>query len=130
VTGRPGRPARRTKATPKYVEIAEDLIARIKAGEFKVGERLPTKEELKAHYRASLNTVDNAIRYMVDQGWAEPHQGVGTFVTQPPPPPPEPADFQTIMQALNDLGDKLQALIDRFDQASPVTGRPPSRGRK
>ena len=66
--------------TPKYRQIAADLLARIEAGEYPVGSQMPTKDELMTSYGAALATVDGALRVLAKLGMVESRQGSGTFV--------------------------------------------------
>ncbi len=74
------RPAR----TIRYREIAEDLRARIDAGEF--GERriLPSESELSQRYEASRVTVRKALETLRSEGLVDSRQGFGWFVAGAP----------------------------------------------
>jgi GntR family transcriptional regulator len=48
----------------------------------KPGTRLPTELELSEAYKASRNTIRDAIRRLISQGLVETRQGQGTFVTR------------------------------------------------
>jgi GntR family transcriptional regulator len=48
----------------------------------KPGTRLPTELELSETYKASRNTIREAIRRLISQGLVETRQGQGTFVTR------------------------------------------------
>lgn len=65
----------------RYREIYEDLRRRVLAGEFPVGERLPSIADLQAHYDVpGLNTIRQAQQLLVDDGLVATRQGVGAFV--------------------------------------------------
>jgi GntR family transcriptional regulator len=72
-------------AGPKYRQIAEDLRARIEAGEYPPGTRLPTKAELMAQHGVAVNTVERAIEELRQAGLVETAQGAGMFVREPTP---------------------------------------------
>ena len=66
----------------RYQEIADDLRRRIQAGEFAVGDQLPSIAALQEHYAVpSLNTVRAAHRVLEDEGMVDSRHGVGVFVT-------------------------------------------------
>lgn len=65
--------------------IAEDIAKRIRAGEYKPGDRLPTQPALAAHYRCSLEPVKRALEDLERDGWTYTQQGKGTFVADHPP---------------------------------------------
>ncbi len=68
--------------SPRYQQIADDLRRRIEAGEFTVNTPLPTEKDLQKRYRASRNTVRDAIKLLVQQHLLETRPGRGTFVTE------------------------------------------------
>jgi GntR family transcriptional regulator len=65
---------------PRYQQIADDLRAKIERGEYPRGSQLPTEKELGLLYRASRNTVRDAVRVVVNLGLVHTHAGRGTFV--------------------------------------------------
>jgi GntR family transcriptional regulator len=67
-------------ADPLYRRIAEDLRDKIEAGQIPHGSQLPTEIELSDQYRASRNTVRDAIRSLITRGLVETRPGRGTFV--------------------------------------------------
>lgn len=69
-------------ADPLYRQIAEDLRAQIESGGLQPGQQLRTEIELREHYRASRNTVRDAIKLLIALGLVETRPGQGTFVVQ------------------------------------------------
>jgi GntR family transcriptional regulator len=65
---------------PKYREIAEDLRRKIESGELADGERLPTEIELMEQYKASRNTIRDAIKSLATRRLVETRPGQGMFV--------------------------------------------------
>ncbi len=49
------------RRTPRYVEIAADLQARIDDGRLEPGDRLPTEKELAQRWGVSENTIKAAV---------------------------------------------------------------------
>ena len=66
---------------PLYQRVADDLIARIRAGEHAVGAMLPTEIELCGAYGVSRHTVREALRLLETMGLVTRRQGAGTIVT-------------------------------------------------
>jgi GntR family transcriptional regulator, arabinose operon transcriptional repressor len=64
--------------TKEYVY--NQLLARIVAGEFKPGDKLPTERELAKEYQISLWSVHNAMNDLEDNDFIERRRAVGTFV--------------------------------------------------
>ena len=69
-------------SNPMYRQIAEDLRAQIESGGLRPGQQLRTEIELREHYRASRNTVRDAIKWLITLGLVETRPGQGTFVTE------------------------------------------------
>lgn len=65
---------------PRYLQLAQTLIAEIEAGRFPVGGLIPTEFELCAQFGASRFTVREAIRRLVQLGMVSRQAGVGTKV--------------------------------------------------
>jgi DNA-binding transcriptional regulator YhcF (GntR family) len=68
----------------KYLDIARDLRARIRSGDYPVGSALPGLTELKEIYDASLNTVRGAQTLLREEGVLRIAQGEGAFVVRVP----------------------------------------------
>ncbi|MBO6767658.1 MAG: GntR family transcriptional regulator [Erythrobacter sp.] len=72
----------RTRSTPLYLQIAANLKQHIIAGEWGVGEALPSERELCALTDASRVTVRKAIEELISEGLLVRRQGSGTFVNR------------------------------------------------
>lgn len=66
---------------PMYRQIAEDLRDKVESGTLSPGEQLPTETQLMRRYRASRNTVRDAIKLLATRRLVETRPGQGTFVT-------------------------------------------------
>ena len=64
-----------------FTLIAEDLRRRITSRDIKPGEHLPSELELRDKYKASRNTVLDAIKMLKDEGLVETRPGQGWFAT-------------------------------------------------
>ena len=84
---------------PRYQRLAEDLMARLRAGEFPVGSMLPTEIALASAYGVSRHTVRAALDRLESLGLVRRLQGSGTSVAGI-----EPADrFAQEVSALDQL---------------------------
>lgn len=61
----------------KFVEIYRTLKARIEAGQYPVGQLLPSENTLIAEFGCSRNTVRRAIAGLVRDGYVQTRQGRG-----------------------------------------------------
>jgi GntR family transcriptional regulator len=79
---RPGILAlKRHSALPLYVQIRNDIVARIESGEFEPGARLPSEFDLSRRYRVGRPTVRQAVDLLRREGVAVTIRGSGTFVS-------------------------------------------------
>lgn len=69
--------------SPKYRVIYEDLIAAIKSGTFRPGDRLPSEAELCTRYQTSRITVAKAVNELQAKGLVSRRAGSGTHVLPP-----------------------------------------------
>jgi GntR family transcriptional regulator len=66
--------------TPFYERIATEIRDRIKSGDLKPGDKLPSISELCAHYGVSTQVIRSAMLTLRAEGLVEGHQGRGVFV--------------------------------------------------
>ena len=69
---------------PAYASVARMLRDRILAGEYAIGDRLPSAAELEATEEVSRETARRALRVLVGEGLARGHSSRGTRVLPPP----------------------------------------------
>ena len=78
-----------TRPSPisEYGAVYHDLRNRLLAGEWKIGDKLPSTADLMSHYDIrSLNTIRSAQAVLVEEGLILSHKGVGAFVIMLPQP--------------------------------------------
>ncbi|WP_186317817.1 GntR family transcriptional regulator [Curtobacterium sp. 9128] len=68
-----------------YQSTYDDLRDRIRAGEFAVGDRLPSEADLLAHYEISAITLRRALDMLREAGYVERRPRVGTTVVSVEP---------------------------------------------
>lgn len=69
---------------PAYLRILETLRARIAKGDWRVGEQIPTDEELMRHFGVSRFTVRAALDVLVADGIIKRYRRRGTFLIARP----------------------------------------------
>ncbi len=68
---------------PLYYQLVEDIRDRIRAGEYRPGQQLPSERELSEQYGISRMTVRQALQYLIREDVLIAQHGVGTFVAEP-----------------------------------------------
>ncbi|RIM89459.1 FadR/GntR family transcriptional regulator, partial [Staphylococcus shinii] len=83
--------------TKIYEQVADIILEQIKAGDYQVGDKLPSIQKLGKQYGVSVASVREALNALRTIGIIEMKQGYGTFIKQT-----EPTFFE--------LGDKFTSL--------------------
>lgn len=68
------------QSSPKYLQVAQDILRSIENGRIGVGETLPSEAQLCAHYGVSRITVRAAMSTLSERGLVRRRPGVGTHV--------------------------------------------------
>jgi GntR family transcriptional regulator len=71
-------------AVSRYIQLATLFHRRIESGEWPVGERIPTVDELSSEYGVARATVRQALDSLEADGLIERFRAKGTFVIQQP----------------------------------------------
>jgi GntR family transcriptional regulator len=69
---------------PLYHQLADWLLAGIRAGEFAAGSRIPSEPELARTFGIGRPTVRQATELLIRRRRLERRRGSGTFVVEPP----------------------------------------------
>jgi GntR family transcriptional regulator len=64
-------------------QVREDLLLKLRSGEWAPGAEIPPEPALCAHYRVSRGTLRRALGDLVNEGYLERFPGRGTFVRPP-----------------------------------------------
>jgi DNA-binding GntR family transcriptional regulator len=70
-------------STPVYQRVIDDIEAKIRAGELRPSDRLPSLAELTRVYGCSAQPVKTALRLLQYGGLLQGHQGRGVYVAAP-----------------------------------------------
>src|SRR5688572_6221967 len=78
--------------SPLFARIASSLVADVRRGRLRAGDRLPGSRALAGELGVHRNTIIAAYGELLAEGWVETRPGGGTFVcaTLPDPPPRAP----------------------------------------
>ncbi|WAP59660.1 GntR family transcriptional regulator [Streptomyces sp. S465] len=102
---------------PRYVVIAGDLMRKIAAGRWPVGELLPTEPELAAEYGVSRETLRRALQRLDVAGLISRHPGTGTRVERLAPV----AEFTAQLGSVEDLTQYGESAVRGILSVEPVT---------
>ena len=68
---------------PIYVQIRTYIYDRIKSGEWKPGDQIPSERDLSSQFGVSRVTIRQALANLEDEDLVRRAQGQGTFVSTP-----------------------------------------------
>lgn len=74
-----------TAGTPLYQQVKDRIVRRIVEGDWAVGHRVPSENQLTREWDVSRMTVHRALRELTAEGWLTRTRGLGTFVAGPKP---------------------------------------------
>jgi GntR family transcriptional regulator len=69
---------------PLYHQLADIIVAKIRSGQYKAGEAIPSENELKNFYKIGRPTVRQAMDLLVKKDLIQRRRGAGTFVKEKP----------------------------------------------
>ncbi len=69
-----------TRSQPKYIQISNEIIKMIEAGELQPGDKIPSENELIKNHSISNTTARKSLQELELKGWATRIKGKGTFV--------------------------------------------------
>ena len=67
-------------ASPRYLQIKNEILEKIRSGVLQADDRIPSEHKLAQQFSVSRLTVQRAIRELVSEGLMRRTQGSGTFV--------------------------------------------------
>lgn len=68
---------------PVYARIEQDIRGQIESGALRMGDQIPTEQELSARYGVARMTVRQGLSRLVAEGLLQRRRGIGTFVAIP-----------------------------------------------
>src|SRR5512143_3508349 len=106
---------------PRYAQLADVLRQRIARGVWRVGDRLPTLDDLVREFDVARVTVRQAVELLARDGLVLAQQGRGTFVTATPVRD-RWLKLETSLHALADVyrDDKPELILIEEAAATPV----------
>ena len=86
-----------------YYQLKNIIFKKIRGGELKPGDMLPTELEFQNIYKLSRTTVRQALSELVSEGYLYRTKGKGTFVARP-------KIVQDFMRKLESFNDQMQKM--------------------
>jgi len=68
---------------PRYAQIKTYIRNQIESGQWKVGERIPSENQLSEDFAVSRMTARRAVQELADENLLQRAPGLGTFVAEP-----------------------------------------------
>jgi GntR family transcriptional regulator len=104
---------------PRYLQVATALRQRIHSGQWAVGGKIATLEQLEHEFRVARVTIRQAVDLLQQEGLLKSEQGRGTFVTRSQAP-------VRWVQLATDWDALMAPIKDNTLQHLPIeTGYPP-----
>lgn len=75
------------QSMPRYLQLKQQLLQRIRSGDFQPGDRVPSEHQLARMAGVSRITAKQALSELAREGWVYRVRGKGTFVSERPRPP-------------------------------------------
>jgi len=116
---------------PKYLQVADDLRAKIADGTYPVGAALPSTAQLMAAYGVSTTVARAAVRELQTEGIAEGQPGKAVFVQREPTPAAPSSEYIEITRQIEALREALGQAVQQLDaRLTQLEGRSPGPARK
>lgn len=94
-------PPRQSTPAPAFQRIKEDILSRIRSGEWQEGEMIPGETSLAQTFGVSRMTVNRALRELTAEQILTRVQGSGTFVAQ--------QKYQATLVAIRNIAEEIVA---------------------
>jgi len=106
---------------PYYLQLAEYLIGKIKIGEFSVGDKIPSENELSQQFNINRHTVRQAINKVTGMGWLTTIKGKGSYVKFKPPLISYTISEQTrFTDNMNHIGKRHSSSLIGWEKDNPT----------
>ncbi|MEW9530556.1 winged helix-turn-helix domain-containing protein [Microbispora sp. NPDC049125] len=111
-----------TLENPSFKPIASDLARRIDAGEFALGERLPSRWELAEKYGVPTSVVQRATIFLEANGYVRGVKGKGVYVNRAVGTPEEVVEGVLVRLAVSKWDEVDGAVVEVYPDvvAGPI----------
>ena len=98
-------------ATSKRAQLRDILLAALARGDFKIGDQLPTEQELIQKYGVSRPIVRESLASLVADGMLERRRGAGTFVVNLKKTAPKSTTVAVMVPCASQVEDVFHLLV-------------------
>lgn len=109
-------------ASHPYQAVAARIIAKIKTGDLRLNDKLPSVRQLAKDEDVSPMTAQKALTHLAESGYAKAVSGLGYFVTDPPEGEPQAVTITDVVRQVEELRAEVKTLRSRVDELEE-TGR-------
>lgn len=121
------RPLDRNGTVPLVYQLGEAIRDKIVRGEYRLGQPIPTEDELQKFYGVSRTTVRLALAKLVNEGYIRRQQGKGTYVNprglvtkgKPKPLSRDMFGVKSTSQIIQSAGMKVRTEVLHFARGLP-----------
>jgi GntR family transcriptional regulator len=121
------QPLDRNGNIPLVYQLAEAIRDKIVRGEYRLGEPIPTEDQLQKFYGVSRTTVRLALAKLVNEGYIRRQQGKGTYVNpqglvtkgKPKPLSRDMFGVKSTTQIIQSAGMKVRTEVLHFGRGLP-----------
>jgi len=114
----PAVPLRTRRPRGLVGEIVENLMASIRNGQLKPGDKLPTEAEIMASFDVSRTVVRESLSKLQASGLVKTRHGIGTFVLSPE----EAGNFKIAADDFSTVADVISVLELRISLETEAAG--------
>ncbi|TRX73472.1 histidine utilization repressor [Pseudomonas mangiferae] len=102
---------------PQYLRIKTHILAAIRDGALRPGDRIPAETSLAGQFGVSRMTVNRAIRELADAGVVQRFVGDGTYIAEPRAESPL-TEIRNIAEEIRNRGHQYSARVVTLVQVS------------
>jgi GntR family transcriptional regulator len=121
------QPLERNGSIPLVYQLGQAIRNKILCGDYRLGEPIPTEDQLQKFYGVSRTTVRLALAKLVNEGYIRRQQGKGTYVNpkglvtkgQPKPLSRDMFGVKSTTQIIRSAGMKVRTEVHYFATESP-----------
>lgn len=105
-------PIDRNAPTPLKEQILDDLLTRLRSGEFAIGQRFPSMRNLSKQYEVAEMTVMPVVQDLQKAGYLVAYPGKGTFVQSLPDIKAEKDDIELLRSQVSELTQSVARMAN------------------